>query len=55
MVLDAEYDVLVPKSQGLQTSLKFRLAAAIAEAALVDKTRVKVSSSCRHPNLSTQI
>jgi hypothetical protein len=42
VVLAAEYDVLVPKSQGLQTSLKFRLAAAIAEAALVDKARVKV-------------
>lgn len=38
----ADYDILVPKSRGLQTSLKMRLAAAIAEAALVDKDRVKV-------------
>lgn len=42
----ADYDILVPRSKGLQTSLKMRLAAAIAEAALIDKNRVKVISAC---------
>jgi len=45
-VTQADYDILVPRSKGLQTSLKMRLAAAIAEAALVDKDRVKVLLSC---------
>ena len=34
VVLKAEFDVLVPKSKGLQASLMMRLAAAIAEAGM---------------------
>ena len=47
VVLDADYDVLVPKSQGLQNALKQRIAAAIVDAAQIARSRVLVDSLAR--------
>ena len=47
VVLDADYDVLVPKSQGLQSALKQRIAAAIVDAAQIARSRVLVDSLAR--------